>query len=259
MLILRIRKLYSYRKVLFELSLKELKSQYSGSKLNIWWAVVNPLLLAFSINLIFVNAFKVDVPNYTFFVLSGIIPWMYFSNAILSTTSSFARNSSILKQGIFVPEVVVISTILSSFFVFLIGLVVLLPLFIVLKFKVLFTLLFLVLPIILQTFFIIGLGFFFLTWNIFSRDIQYFLFIGLMIWFWVTPVFYSVEMLPHPYRLISFLNPMSYFVILYRQIIFEGQLPSLVVLLQSFFFAFLFFFTGYLFFLKMEPEILKRI
>ena len=255
----RIKKIYVHRKVLFDLSIRELKTQYSGSRLNIWWAVINPLILALSINLIFTKAFKIDMPNYTLFVLSGIIPWMFFSNAILGATNSFISHASILKQGILLPEFVVLSTIFASLFNFLIGLAVLLPLFVFLEFKVLAMLIFLIFPVLFQVFFIIGLGFIFSCWNLFSKDIFHFLFVGLMIWFWVTPIFYSIEMLPLPYRWASLLNPMTYYVILCRQILFKAEFPSLSILGLSFLIGLISLCAGYLFFLKREKEILKRI
>jgi ABC-type polysaccharide/polyol phosphate export permease len=259
MFIQRIKRIYAYRNILFDLSIRELKTQYSGSRLNIWWAVINPLILALSINLIFTKAFKIDMPNYTLFVLSGIMPWMFFSNAILAATNSFISHASILKQGIFLPEFVVLSTVMASLFNFLISFAVLLPLFVLLEFKVLVVLIFLIFPVFFQLFFIIGLGLIFSCWNLFSKDILHFLFIGLMIWFWITPIFYSVEMLPLPYRWVSLLNPMTYYVISCRQILFNAEFPSLLILGLSFLTGLFSLCLGYFFFLKKEKEILKRI
>jgi ABC-type polysaccharide/polyol phosphate export permease len=257
----RIKKIYFSRKILLDLSARELKAYYSGSKIYIWWAVINPLILALSINVIFTKAlaFTIGIPNYTFFVLSGMIPWIFFSNSVLSATNSLTSHASILKQGIALPEFAPLSVILANFFIFLIGFLVLLPLFIFLEFKVLSVLIFLIFPMILQLIFIIGLGFIFSCWNIFSKDIFHFLFIGLTIWFWVTPVFYSIETLSSPYRWVSLLNPMTYYVILYRQILFEAKPPSIAILGLSFLVSLLYLSVGYSFFLSNEKEILKRV
>ncbi|MCK5492888.1 MAG: hypothetical protein KAJ14_07245, partial [Candidatus Omnitrophica bacterium] len=68
----RIKKIYLYRHVLISMSISQFKAKYAGSKLGIWWAVIIPLLLAGSINLVFTRAFNVNVKHYTLFVLSGI-------------------------------------------------------------------------------------------------------------------------------------------------------------------------------------------
>jgi ABC-type polysaccharide/polyol phosphate export permease len=259
MLIKRIKKAYAFRATLLSLAAGDLKLQYSGSRLNIWWAVITPLLLAASINLIFTKAYKIDTPNYTFFVLSGIIPWMFFSNSVLASVNSFGSHASIMRQGVLLPEFIPLSAVLSAFCTFLIGLVSLLPLFVVLKIKVLTVIPFLVFPVFLQLIFTAGLGMIFASWNAFSKDANHFFFITLTIWFWVTPVFYALDMLPYPYRWIGLFNPMTYFVALYNQILFEARPPSLNCLGVVFIAALSCFFSGYLFFLRKEKEILKRV
>jgi ABC-type polysaccharide/polyol phosphate export permease len=257
----RIKKIYYFRKILLDLSIRELKAQYSGSIVYIWWAVLNPLLLAFSINLIFTKAlaFSIGIPNYTLFVLSGMMPWIFFSNAILAATNSFTSHASILRQGNIMPEFVPLSVVLANLFIFLIGSAALIPLFVLVELKVIFLVMLLIFPVILQLFFIIGLGFILSCWNIFSKDISHFLFIGLMVWFWITPVFYSIEMLPLSYRWASLLNPMTYYVILYRCILFEAKIPSAGLLALSLLISLIYFFAGYSFFLRNEKELLKRV
>lgn len=255
----RIKKIYVFRHILWDMAIRQLKTKYSGSKLGIWWAVITPLILAVSINFIFTKIFKINIPNYTLFVLSGIIPWIFFSNTLSEVTNSFIANASILKQAIFPREFIPLSTVLANFLNFFIGFLIILPLFIILKFKVITVLLFLILPLIFHLIFIAGLSLLFSCWNVFSKDTSHLLSIGLLIWFWITPVFYSLEMLPFPYRWICLLNPMSYYVTLYRQILFKAEIPLLSVLSLSFLIGLVSLSIGYSIFLKEEAELLKRI
>lgn len=255
----RIKRIFFYRHTLWDMAIRQLKTKYSGSKLGIWWAVITPLILAVSINFIFTKIFKINMPNYTLFVLSGIIPWIFFSNTLSEATNSFIANTSILKQAIFPQEFIPLSSVLANFLNFFIGFIIIFPLFIILKLKVIAVLLFLIFPLISHLLFIIGLSLLFACWNVFSRDMPHLLSIGLMIWFWMTPIFYSLDMLSFPYRWICLLNPMSYYVMLYRQILFKAQIPSLSILGLSFLIGLICFFIGYSIFLKEETELLKRI
>lgn len=255
----RIKEIFLHFHILRDMAIRQLKTKYSGSKLGIWWAIITPLILAVSINFVFTKIFKINIPNYTLFVLSGIVPWMFFANTLGEAANSFLANASTLRQAIFPRELIPLSTILANFLNFLIGFSIVLPLFIILKFKVITILWFLFLPLVLQLTFIVGLGLLFSCWNVFSRDISHLLSIGLMVWFWITPVFYSLEMVPLPYRWVCLFNPMSYYVTLYRQILFEVELPSLLVLIVSFLIALTSLFIGYGVFLKEEIELLKRI
>jgi ABC-type polysaccharide/polyol phosphate export permease len=113
--------------------------------------------------------------------------------------------------------------------------------------------------VFLQLIFTAGLGMIFAGWNAFSKDAPHFFFITLTIWFWITPVFYNLDMLPYPYRFIGLLNPMTHFIALYNRILFEARPPSIGCLGTVFIIALLCFLSGYLFFLRKEKEILKRV
>jgi len=127
----RIIELFSHSGFIWTLSRKELKNKYSGSRLGIWWAVILPLLLALSISLIFTKAFRVEIPNYTFFVLSAILPWTFFSQSLSEVANSFIVNKSLLRQGVFPREIIPVSSIVGNFLNFSIGFIVISPIFII--------------------------------------------------------------------------------------------------------------------------------
>ena len=112
----RLKKAYIQRRILYDMSLKQLKTKYAGSKLGIWWAVITPVILAASINFVFVSVFKIGIHNYTLFVLAGMLPWFFFNNALSEATDVFIINSPILRQGIFPREFVPVSSVLANFF-----------------------------------------------------------------------------------------------------------------------------------------------
>lgn len=254
-----MKKLYLYRRLLWDMTMKQLKTKYSGSKLGIWWAIITPLILAVSINFIFTKVFKIEMQNHTLFVLSGMIPWIFFSSTLSEVTNSFVASGSILKQAIFPRELIPLSVILGNFLNFLIGLAILLPLFIILKLKVIAVLFFVIIPLFTNLTFLIGLGFIFSCGNVFSKDLPHLLSIGLMLWFWITPVFYSIDRLEFPYRWICLFNPMSYYVISYQQILFLARAPEFLHIVISVLISLFFLVFGYAFFLKKEPLLLKRI
>lgn len=255
----RIITAFRTRAILKEMVLRKFKAKYSRAMFGVWWAVATPLILTFSIDIIFTHVFKVDIPNFTLFVLSGIIPWLFFSNTVIDVTNSFAADSAILKQGIFSREFIPISCVITNFLSFLIGIIFLLPLFLIARPQVIKVLHFLILIFVLHLGFLAGLGMIFSTLNAFHDDLMHFFSVGLMLWFWVTPVFYSVRMLSFPYRWICLFNPLTYYVILYRQVLYEGVPPSYNFIGISFLISTVFFIGGYWFFTKKEPELFKKL
>ena len=255
----RIKKFYFSRRVLWDMSISQFKAKYAGSKLGIWWAVVTPLILAASINFVFTSAFKINIPNYALFVLAGIIPWLFFNNALSETTNSFIAKSNILKQGIFPREFIPISSVIANLLNFLVGLAFLVPLFIISNPRVALVLPWLIVVIALHLIFITGLGLLFSCANVFFRDLSHLLSAIFMIWFWITPVFYSLDMLGPYFRWICLVNPVTYFVISYQRVLSEAKLPAGITLLTALLISLFFLIAGYAFFIKKEASLLKKI
>lgn len=243
---------------LWALSKKELTMKYRGTKLGLWWALILPLLLALSISLIFTKVFKVTIPDYTLFILSAILPWIFFSQSLSEATNSFLANASILKQGVFPREIVPFASIFGNFLNFVLGLSIVMPLFILLNYKLIFFVPVLVLLLLFFVLFVCGLGLIFASMNMFHKDVSCFLSLGLTIWFWITPIFYSKDMVPYPYKIINLANPLTLFISNFRDILFYGKIDIYAVF-SSILVSLVFFLGGYYFFLVRERELLKRL
>lgn len=241
------------------MSIIQLKAKYAGAHLGIWWAIATPLLLAISINFVFNKAFKVAMPGYTLFVLSGILPWFFFAGTLGEVTESFIAKSSILKQSRLPREFIPLSNILANLLNFLIGLALLSVLFIAADLKVIWFFPYLALSVALNFLFVTGMGLIFATLNVFLRDLSHFLSIALMVWFWITPVFYSSDMLEFPFRWVCLLNPVSHYVILYQRILFEARIPSWQMFVTAAVISAASFIVGYWVFIRNESSLMKKI
>ena len=255
----RLGKIYSTRHILRSMVLRQFKEKYAGSKLGLWWCVITPLLFAVSINFVFVAVFKIQIINYTFFVLAGMIPWFFFSNSLTEASSSFLINSQILRQAIFPREFIPTVTILVNLLIFIVGLIFLLPLFIFLNIKVITMLPLLTVVIILHSIFIIGFALLFSVLNVFMRDFPHILSTLFMVWFWITPVFYSVDMVPESFRQVCLSNPMTNFVVIYQMLLFQVKFPRFSDISTLIIISFVSFLIGYIIFVINESNLLKKI
>ncbi|MCK9595030.1 MAG: ABC transporter permease [Candidatus Omnitrophica bacterium] len=255
----RLKKIYTCRRILWDLALKQLKSRYSGARLGLWWAFITPLILALCINFVFISVFKIKMENYTVFVLAGILAWFFSVNTLSESAESFLVNAQVLKQNLFPREFIPVSLVLTNLLNFIIGLALLLPVFILLKPSVAGVLALLIPGIILHALFLAGMALILATVNVFFRDLSHFLGIAFMAWFWVTPVFYSGRMLPEELKWISALNPMAYYIAWYQNILFEAAVPGTLTIAVSCGISLFVFFAGYRFFLKNEHNLLKKI
>jgi len=255
----RIKRIYFYRHTLWDMSVKQLKAKYAGSILGISWAVINPLLIMLAITFVFTIVFKIEINNFSLFALAGIFPWMFFSAALSEATSSILSQQSVLRQFNLPREIIPLSSVLSNFLNFLIGWIIIYPLFISFNPKIISLLPLLIIVLLLNFFFVSGLGLALSVLNVFFRDIGQLLGVLLMLWFWITPVFYSLDMIPEKFRLISNFNPMVPYIVYYREVIFTGHAPGLSVSVGIFGWAFISMILGLLVFSSLESRLLKRI
>jgi ABC-2 type transport system permease protein len=255
----RIKNIYLSRHVLWGMVVKQLKAKYSGSILGISWAILNPILIMVAISFVFGVVFKAEIKNFGLFLLSGILPWMFFSVSLSEATFSILNQIQLLRQFNIPKEFLPLSSILANFLNFLLGLAFIFPIFLIFKPKVIFLLPLLAIVLILHLFFTMGLGLLLSVLNVFFRDIGHLLSILLMFWFWITPIFYSIEMVPLSYRWIVNLNPMMPYMVSYQDVLFFGNISRFYIFLGAFFWAFFSITLGLSIFFKFEPNLFKRI
>jgi len=265
-----LRELARYRHLLRQLVILNLKVRYKNSALGFLWTLLNPLFMM----LVFTVVFTIMVPNATLpkfplFVLCALLPWNFFSNSVMTSTGSILGNSHLIKKVYFAREVLPLSTVLANLVNFLLALLVLF--FMMLLLKAPFTIWILLLPLIVavQLAFTLGWAFFLATATIFYRDVPMIMDVAMLAWFFLTPIFYPMSILPQSrevlgmvldiQRLVYVLNPMASLVASYRVILYYGAPPAWDFLLRTTVTAIAFLIAGYLFFTRYKRSIAEEV
>src|SRR5215510_13608470 len=89
-----LRELIAYREILLILIWRDLKTRYRGSVLGFLWTFLNPLLLMIIYSLVFSVYMRVEVRAYPIFLFAGLLPWIWFSSAMLSGASSIVESGT---------------------------------------------------------------------------------------------------------------------------------------------------------------------
>lgn len=239
--------------------LKNFRSKYGGSCFGLWWTLLEPLLLIVSVGFVFTFVFDVPTANFPLFLLSGILMWVYLSSVLNDAMVSIVVNAPAVKQFNFAKIIFPVSHVITSLGGLCAGMLVLLPIFIYFNNSVLIHILYL-LPLLL--FFVIltaGLSFILCIIYVFFRDILYIFHSFLMIWFWLTPIFYELEMVPAKFRILSYLNPLTAFMECFRAILYYGKTPKLIEVFISCGSACLFIVIGFVVFVLFDKKIIKKI
>jgi ABC-type polysaccharide/polyol phosphate export permease len=217
---------WAYRELLRNLVLRDLRHKYKGSSLGFAWSLLHPLLMATVYTLAFRVIARIQIEHFPLFLLSGLLPWMFFSAALSSASGSIVDNSPLVRKVSFPRLILPLSAVGSQFVQFLLMYTVIAPMLIIFGVGFSPVLLGLIPLIALQAVFTVGLGLALATAYVYARDTRHLLDVALQVWFWVTPVVYSTALLPATVSRFIAWNPMAHFVSAYHSIIVDQQLPS---------------------------------
>jgi ABC-2 type transport system permease protein len=187
----RIRELASYREILLNLVRKELKVKYTASVLGAVWSLLNPVvfLAVFSFVVIVTgNA----LPHYPVYLLSGLLAWNLFSNSLLQGARSVVDNGNLVKKVYFPREILPLASIGVTLVDFMLQSAVLLAFILVSGYGFhLGTVWLYPLAVLTLLVFTTAMTFWVAGLNVRYRDVQHLLNLGLLVWFWLTPIVYQ--------------------------------------------------------------------
>jgi lipopolysaccharide transport system permease protein len=225
-----IQDLIRYRSLVASLVTRELKARYRGSFLGFLWTFLNPLLLLGVYALVFNIYLRIRLEHYAGFMFVGLLPWIWFSSALLEGTLSITSGGSLVTKVIFPSQVLPMVKILSSLINYLLSLPVLFGFLWVMGVYQGWPLLWLPVIITLHLLFIEGLVLILAAINVFFRDVQHILANLLTLWFFLTPVLYPLAQVPPPFNKWVLLNPMAQITLAYQDVLFYNRQPDLRIL-----------------------------
>jgi len=234
----RLREIAQYHYLLSNLVLRDLKLRYKNSFLGFLWSLVNPMLLMLVFTVVFtVMIPNLSVPKFPVFVMCAVLPWNFFNTSVMGCIGSVTQNGHLIKKVYFPLEVLPLSVILSNFVNFCLAFLVLFLM--ILAFSIPLRPAILLLPAIMlvQLLFTAGIGFALATLNVFYRDVGVIMEVFMQAWFFLTPVFYPMEMLPElalirgiaipVRRLLYIVNPMASIIASYRSVLYGSTVSQI--------------------------------
>lgn len=248
--------IFNGRHILKTMVIKDIKSRYAGSLFGPLWIIATPIYQMLLYTFLFSIILKVrfdegaGTSSFVIYLLAGLIPWIFFSEATVRGVSVFIDNAHIIKKVKFPLEVCVLSVIISSmvtFFVYTFFYLIMLIFMGLLKFH---TLPLFILPLIIQVLLIAGLSFGLGSMAVFFRDITQVIGMILNLLFFLVPIVYPSTAIPEKLRWVFDINPFYFIVETYRNVMIRGKIPDVFSILYPLTFSLLIFFAGYYIFNK---------
>jgi len=250
----RIRELFAFRDFLRNMIVTELKLRYRDSVLGFLWTVLNPLFFLLILAAVFSKILRVQVPNYTIFLLSGLTSWLMIQQTVVIATASIVGNQGFIKK-IYVPKIVFpLASVLARYVDHLLLTLVLFGFMAANRMPATWGLLALVPVILMHFFFSFGLALIAAVLYVRIKDIQHILGILFQALFYATPILYAADQLPAGFRVIFRFNPLTYFVVCFRAPVYAGSFPPLKDFLIALGLTAVVFTVGLIVFYRHERE-----
>jgi lipopolysaccharide transport system permease protein len=237
-----------YRWLLFELVNRDVRLRYRGSILGFGWTLLNPILFMAIYTLVFSVILKSGVRAYPLFLLSGLIPWTWFSSAVGQGVNAILDGRMYVGKTLLPAELLVLIPVLSNGVNFLITIVLLFPVSLVLGVNIGWALIFLPLLVLIELCMALGFSFFVATLNVFYRDFQQLVGYALLAAFFLTPIFYTRFVVPPNLQFMVAFSPIAALISGYQSVFYYGRPPDWAELLFAAGFAAFVLVTGLLYF-----------
>lgn len=258
--------LWAHRHLVFQRAWEELRVRYTGSAMGIFWNVLNPLAQI----LIYTAVFSLIIPmalpgkmsrpaGFALYLCSGFLPWMAFLECVTRGTNSFLENATYLKKLPIPEQVFVAQNALSATFSLCISMILLLIICLVLSHPFTWTWLLLIPILLLFQGLAFGLGLTLGCVNVFFRDVNQIVIVGLQMWMWLTPIVYVIDILNPTLQTIWKCNPVFPYIDAAHKALLFNEVPPLWEWLTMVGWCLGSWIIGYFVLRKLRPEIRDQL
>ena len=254
-----LSELWNNRSLISLLAFNDVKLRYRNSVLGFLWTFLEPLFMLAVLYLVFTNIIRTNIENYPLYLLLGLVIWYMFSRATTMGQTSLIDKSGIIKQVYLRREIVVVSSVLTSFIMMIFEFAAFGVFVVAFQFIPSTTILFL--PLLLIVLFILSLGISFLlsVLTVLFRDMKFIWQIALQAGFFLSPIIYDLNMFPENIRTILQLNPMVPIIDTAHNIVLYDKLPTIIATAYILISTAVLFILGYVIFKIKVKKIIEEL
>jgi len=252
--------IWKYRDLLWQLVRRNIQTRYKGTIMGLVWMVITPLMMLAVYTFVFSVVFKArwgtdfgdSKVAFALIMFCGITMFNIFAESITGSVGVITVNPNYVKKVVFPLEILPVSMVFSVFFFGVVSLIILLAGVVLILHK--FSLAVICLPLVFVPLFLLCCGFswFVASLGVYVRDLAHVIGIGIQILFFMTPIFYSVDMVPQSLRAILLLNPLTSIVQTTRHILIYNKWPDWSELAIISLLSLIIFQLGYVWFMKTK-------
>lgn len=256
----KIKELYTYREMIASMIRRDLRGKYKASTLGFLWTFLFPIMQLLIYTMVFSVIMRAGIEKFYLYLFVGLVPWNFFSASVSGGASCVVGQENLIKK-IYFPRIVLPISYVTSAFVNML-----------LIFIVIFAVLGIsgwgvnpvalcYLPLIFLVEYILALGICMITsaLTVQFRDLEYLLNIVMMALIYLTPIMYTLDMIPERLRKVFLLNPMTSIIEAYHEILYYKMVPQISTLVSVLVWGISCLILGYIVFEKLQKRFVEEL
>lgn len=228
--------IYNYRELLKTNVKKDVRGRYKGSVLGVLWSFINPLLQVLVYAIVFPYLMKGSADHYVVYLVTGIIPWVFFQTVVSQSTICIKSNASVIKKVYFPRIILPLSVCISGLINFFISCVIIVAFCMIFGVGISWHLVFVPIIAVIEGMFAFSLGTFFSAVDAYIQDMEHIVNFILTMAMYGAPVIYEINIFPSQSKIASLvnINPMTKIMNSYRDAFMYHRIPDIGALLGVF-------------------------
>ncbi len=241
------------------ISFVDFKLRFNSSVLGFLWSLLNPLLMLTVLYVVFSLLMKSPIEHYQLILLLGIISWNFFSVCTMNGMTSILNKASLINKAYFKKEILVIASCLTSFYSFLLNLIIFVIIMLISGVNFHLTNLYFIIPLLLIFCLSLGISFGLSAFYIKFRDLNEIWTVLLQAGFFLAPIIYPISFIPEKYLKFYMLNPLSRIITESRDSLIFHSFPTILTFLKTLIFCISILIIGYILFKIREPYMAEEL
>ena len=255
-----IKNIWKFRDMVFELTHRELRGKYKGSVLGFLWTYVNPLAQILVYTFFFSMVLRSGIEKFYIYLIVSMFPWNMFTGGVMQGLGSIRYQGDLVKKVYFPRQILPFVYMIVNCVNMLISFAIIYSILLIsgwgidLKLQV-----WLLFAIVVEFFFAFGMALMLSAVEVYFRDVEHIFSVLLMVWMYVTPMFYSLSIVPEKFVPLFKCNPMLYIIGIYQQVLYYKTSPEPEYLIKAAIFAVVSMILGWVVFDKLEKRFAEEL
>lgn len=255
-----IKNIWKYREMLYELTCRELRGKYKGSILGFLWTYINPLAQMAIYYFVFSQIFRNGIEQFHIYLIVSMFPWNMFTGGVLQGLGSIRYQGDLVKKVYFPRQILPMVSMTVNCINMLISFVIIYSILLISGWGINLRIQgWLLLVVLIEYLFSLGLALLLSAVEVYFRDIEHIVTVLMMVWMYVTPMFYSLDDIPEKFLIAFRLNPMLYIVGSYQQILYYKLAPKSEYIFKAIVCASVSLFIGGIMFSVLEKRFAEEL